>query len=146
MNNQVKKFWYEFWEGNPPVEEVEAWNFGFEADVLADLVMHGIKRATTPGYIFYELENEPLPTVGQYDVILNSHEEPVCIVKTTDIQIMPFNEVPESYARIEGEGDLSYEYWKTGHEAFFKKECLEYGIEYEEKMLVVCWFFELAKK
>ena len=48
--------------------EYEAWSFGAEADLLAKLVVQGEKTATASAYPLYELENEPLPKAGAYDV------------------------------------------------------------------------------
>ena len=57
----------------------EAWAFGDDPDGLAQLVVDGIKTATSSAYMFYELENEEIPKVGEYSVILNSKDEAVCI-------------------------------------------------------------------
>lgn len=66
-------------------------------DYLAGLVVDGIKTATCSGYIFYELENEPLPTTEGYNIILNSDDKPVAITKTVEVTITPMNEVSEEF-------------------------------------------------
>ncbi|AXF57674.1 ASCH domain-containing protein [Salicibibacter kimchii] len=42
------------------------------------------------------------------------------------------NEVTESFAFAEGEGDRSYQYWWEAHEKFFKNELNEIGREFSE--------------
>ena len=144
MNAKAKKYWDEFWEGKEQPQSVDAWQFGFDPDGSAQLVIQGKKTATASGYIFYELENEPLPAVGDYSIILNSVDEPVAMIKMVDIQIIPMNEVPEEFAIAEGEGDLSYQYWWDGHKAFFSQELAEFGQKFSDDMLVVCQRFELV--
>ncbi len=113
-------------------------------DSLAKLVIDGSKTATCSGYDFYELENEPLPKVGDYSIILNSKDEPVAIIKTVEVTIQPMNEVPEEFAIAEGEGDRTYQYWKDVHIRFFTEELRKIGRDYTEDMLLVCERFSLV--
>ncbi len=87
---------------------------------LAQLVIDGIKTATCSGHIFYELENESLPTTNDYSIILNSNDEPVAIIKTIEVTVTPMNEVSEEFAIAEGEGDRTYNYWRDTHVRFYK--------------------------
>ena len=124
--------------------EYEAWAFGDDADLLADLVLKGIKTATSSNYIFYELENEELPQVNEYSVILNSKEEAVCIIQTTKVYIVPFHEVSEEHAYKEGERNRTLEDWRDIHKTFFGNELKEIGKEFKEDMLVVCEEFKVV--
>ncbi|MCG1023256.1 ASCH domain-containing protein [Sutcliffiella horikoshii] len=148
MNQASLEYWNNFWKGQEKPERVTAWQFGGSPDYLAQLVIDGVKKATCSGYVFYEVENEPLPTTEDYSVVLNSKDEPVAIIKTVDVQIMPMNEVSEEFAISEGEGDRTYQYWWDVHVEFFTKELRKIGKEYSEDMLLVCERFELvdAKK
>lgn len=145
MNQAAQIYWNEFWksQGQEKPKSVSAWQFGASPDQLAQLVIDGVKTATCSGLIFYEMESEPLPSVGDYSVILNSKDEPAAIIKTTDVKIMPMNEVPEEFAIAEGEGDRTYQYWKETHENFFTKELAKVGLEFSEDMLLVCERFKL---
>lgn len=144
VNQKAEMYWNRFWEGRKLPKSVNAWQFGGSPDAYAQLVIDGIKTATCSGYIFYEMENEPLPAINDYSIILNSTDEPVAIIKVIDVQILPMNEVSKEHAIAEGEGDRSYQYWWNGHEAFFKKELAKIGMEFSEDMLVVCERFELV--
>lgn len=146
MNEAAKMYWNQFWESQN-VEQpnrVSAWKFGTDPDYLAQLVIDGVKTATCSGLIFYEIENEPLPTIGEYSVILNSTDEPLAIIKNVEVKMVPMNEVPFELAFAEGEGDQSYQYWKESHEKFFKKELSELGLKYKEDMMLVFERFELV--
>lgn len=143
MNEAAKAYWDKYWIGRDKPKSVSAWQFGADPDTLAKLVIDGIKTATCSGYVFYELENEPLPTTEDYSIILNSQEQPVAIIKTTEVKIMPMNEVPEEFAIAEGEGDRTYQYWREAHEEFFKNELNTIEHEFADDMLLVCERFEL---
>ncbi|PAD38745.1 ASCH domain-containing protein [Terribacillus sp. 7520-G] len=146
MNEAAQSYWDQFWQSRnkPKPDKVSAWQFGADPDHLAQLVMDGIKTATCSGLIFYELENEPLPSVDDYSIILSSKDEPLAIIRTSDVKIMPMNEVPEEFAIAEGEGDRTYQYWKDVHVEFFTEELGKLGLEFAEDMKLVCERFELV--
>ena len=146
MNEAAQMYWEEFLKFNntEKSEKVSAWQFGADPDHLAQLVIDGVKTATCSGHVFYEIENEAVPSIGDYSIILNSKDEPVAIIKTIDVKLMPMNEVPEEFAIAEGEGDRTYRYWKEVHESFFIKELSDIGLEYSEDMMLVCERFELV--
>ncbi|HLR42794.1 MAG TPA: ASCH domain-containing protein [Pseudogracilibacillus sp.] len=144
MNNEAKQYWKDFWGNEQAAGSVSACQFGVDPDTLAQLVIDGIKTATCSGHIFYEIENEPLPKIDDYNIILNSADEPVAITKTVDVTITPMNEVSEAFAIAEGEGDRTYQYWWNEHERFFKEELKAIGREFSEDMLLVCERFEVV--
>ncbi|ANB57205.1 hypothetical protein GFC29_523 [Anoxybacillus sp. B7M1] len=142
MNNRVQQFWNDFCiathqEG---IEYKDAFQFGASADWLADLVVRGKKTATTSGFVFYELEKEAIPKVGEYYIVLNGQEEPVAVIQIQSVEVVPMNEVTEEFALAEGEGD--YRSWWNAHEKFFTKSLKEYDMEFSPTMLVVCERFE----
>lgn len=123
----------------------EAWPFGGSGDELADLVLAGDKRATTSLYELYEFENEKIPCVGDYSIILDGSDHAVCIIRDIDVEIMPFCCVDEEYAFTEGEGDKSLDYWRREHEKFFSQELMEEtGREFKPDAKVVCETFEVV--
>ena len=99
----------------------------YNANECARLINNRIKRASCSLKVAYELENEPLPEVGRITVVLNWNQEPVCIVKLTDVSICPFSNVTREFAESEGEGDGSYEWWREAHINFFTKHAEEIG-------------------
>lgn len=108
MDQIALNYWSEYWEGREQPQSVSAYPFRAEPDYIAQLVVDGVKTATCSGYMFYEMDNEPLPTTEDYSIILDSNDEPVAIIKTVEVMITPMNEVTESFAFAEGEGDRSY--------------------------------------
>jgi uncharacterized protein YhfF len=124
-----------------------AWHFcdnAQDAHELAALVKAGYKRATASAYWAYEDNREPLPTIGDYSVIINWEGEAQGIIRSTSVEIVPFNEVTADFARAEGEGDQSLGYWRRVHWASFTRELQVIGKCPEERMPVVCETFEVV--
>lgn len=144
--DQVKanEMWTQFC--TDPAVHAEAWCFGADPDTLAKLVVDGIKTATSSAYVGYEIEHEELPKAGEYSIILDSKEEAVCIIQTTQVTILAFNEVSSEHAYKEGENDRSLENWRKVHKAFFERELASYDRKFDESMLVVCEEFKVVYK
>ena len=111
---------------------------------LGELVVRGVKRATCSAKCLHDIDGEGLPAVGQYGIILNGKSEPLCIIQFTKVSITPMNEVTEAFAALEGEGDLSYEYWYNEHERFFRKELSSYNLDFSFDMDLVCQEFKVV--
>ncbi len=142
-----KELWKEFITKNNIDDcEYEAWSFGAEPDLLAELVASGEKTATSSAYPLYALENEPLPKVGVYDVILDSKGEAVCVIQTKKVYVIPFKEVTAEHAYKEGEGDKSLDFWRKVHEKFFTECMEEVDLKFTSDMEVVCEEFEVVYK
>ena len=116
------------------------------ADQLAGLVIEGKKTATASNYIFYDMEQVPIPYKELHNIILDGSGKAVAIVETTSVNIMPFNEVSEEHAYLEGEGDRSLSYWRKVHEDFFKQELASIQQVFHEQIPVVCERFKLVYK
>ncbi|MGL6030601.1 MAG: ASCH domain-containing protein [Kurthia gibsonii] len=140
--NQIESFWQRYCEleGLEGVRYTEAFQFGEKADWLASLVVNGTKTATCSSYPLYEIEGDLLPKVGDYQIVLDSQNQPVAIIKSYAIDIYPFNEVPVDFALAEGEG--TYDEWRKAHIAFFGRTLPQYGLVFTEDMLTVCDRFE----
>lgn len=147
METKIKQFWDDFAaeHGLVNVSESEAWSFGTDADTLAQLVKQGIKTATTSGFELYAFDNDPLPKVGEYNIILDSQNEPVCVTKTKVVEVLPFKYISAEHAYHEGEGDRSYDYWHQVHVDFFTKEYASYNATFTPESKCVCEVFELVE-
>ena len=101
---------------------------------LGQLVVSGRKTATCSSLDIYKMEEEQLPKAGQYDIILDGQSQPLAIIRTTKVEIMPMNKVSESFAQAEGEE----------HARFFKEELAPYQLQFYPDMLLVCQSFEVV--
>ena len=146
---KAEELWNAFVTAHPEAADAasEAWCYGSDAaDELARLTADRIKTATASAYPLYELEQEELPKVGEYNVILLTDGTALCITKTTKISLIPYRDVSEVHAYREGEGDRSLPYWRKVHEAFFAEELASAGLTFTEDMTVVCEEFEVVFK
>ena len=125
-------------------EKCEAWAFGGNPDKLAELVLRGVKTATSSLRVFYELEHEPLPKQGDYSVMLDSRGDARCVIKTTRVCVVPFDKVSEAHAYKEGEGDRTLAFWRETHRDFFAGCFIEAGLSFCGTMDAVCEEFEIA--
>ncbi|AHF06155.1 ASCH domain-containing protein [Desulfitobacterium metallireducens] len=116
------------------------------ANDLSELVKNGIKRATTGLYYFYEIEGETLPKAGDLSIITDWQSIAQCVIETQKVNLMPFNEVTEEFAKIEGEGDKSLKFWREVHISAFNRQLEEIKVEFSDEMLVVCEEFEMVYK
>lgn len=133
-----EQLWNEYKTINPAIgDKIDAWAFGTLADQLADLVLRGEKTATASAYELYKIENEPLPQVGTFDVVLDSQDQAVCIIEITKVTVVPFKQVSAEHAFKEGEGDKSLNYWRQVHEEFFTEWMAEAGLSFSEETGVV---------
>ena len=141
----AEQMWAEYKKINPEIgDEIDAWAFGVEADLLADLVLRGEKTATASSYDLHGVDEEPLPQVGTFDVILDSQGEAVCIVEITKVTVQPFNQVSEEHAFKEGEGDKSLAYWWEVHRSLFSQWHKEEGLTFREDSQVVLEEFRVV--
>ena len=128
-------------ESVPP----EAWAFGDSpelADELLGLVLEGVKTGTAGALWDYEDEGEPVPQPGSLSIVLDGAGEPRALLRTTAVEVLPFDQVGEEHAHSEGEGDGTLESWRREHEAYWRRG-LSGGRTFAEDMPVVCERFEV---
>ena len=139
--------WNQYKEINPLAgPEPEAWAFGAAPDLLAELVVKGVKTATASAYDEYVHYEEELPKVGDLDMILDGQGQAVAIIETTKVTVIPFRDVSADHAYKEGEGDRSLTYWRQVHEELFTKWLADIGLTFSPESKVVLEEFQLVYK
>jgi len=148
----IRQYWRAYLNSLPrgsvyPPDNYQAWGFGNTpemADELGELVRQGKKTATASLVWIFEEGIEPYPEVGDYHIILDGQDQPICIIQTTELMVNAFDEVGQVHARLEGEGDRSLRYWREAHWAFFSEECSKIGRAPDLQMPVLCEKFRLV--
>jgi uncharacterized protein YhfF len=151
MEAAVLEFWRSYLDSLPPDLDQEpklseAFSFGDSkklADQLGALVRQGIKTATCSALMGYEKDETPLPQKGDLSIVLDGSGNPVLVIETLSVVILPFNEVSEQFAFEEGEGNRSLAYWRIAHENYFRRNHFE-NRAFDETMLVVCERFKVV--
>ncbi len=119
-----------------------AWQMGNSPELaseLANLIKKGIKTASCGSFASYQQE-ESAPRIGSYNIILDGQNVPVCVIRLVSLQLVRFCDINEEFARKEGEGDLSLEYWKKEHQRFFIREG-----HFSEDMELIAEEFEVVE-
>ena len=138
---EVEEFWRRFVTATGIDGPYTAWGFGSSPEMATNLgllVRDGPKRATASRVADYG-PDEPMPAQGDLSVILDGDGEPLCVIRTTGVEVRAFGEVDEEFAWTEGEGDRSLAYWREAHIRFFTS----YGGGVDEATPVVLERFEL---
>lgn len=120
-------------------ENVERWAFGDteqQADELAKLVLNGVKTATCSN-----LDRDGIPLPGDFFVVVDGKNNPVCAIELTDVNMSTYEQVDEAHALAEGEGDHSLAYWRKEHKRFFE----EYHLFSPDMTLILMQFRVIEK-
>jgi uncharacterized protein YhfF len=123
-----------------------AWSFGDSpqlADELLALVLEGTKTATAALVSEYEDADEPLPKKGDLSIVLDGDAAPRALIRTTAVDVVPFDAVGEEHAYLEGEGDRTLDSWREEHERYWRRNLAE-GQEFTGDLPVVCERFEMV--
>jgi uncharacterized protein YhfF len=147
----VEAMWSAFRSAHPDLvgtdDVYSAWHFCDnkpDADELAELVVAGGKRATAGDLWSYEAEGDPLPQVGDFNVITDWDGNARCVIRTVSVDVVAFQDVSDQFASTEGEGDGSLAYWRDAHWAAFGRSLATIGREPSLDMPVVCEVFEVV--
>ncbi|BED95848.1 TPA: ASCH domain-containing protein [Escherichia fergusonii] len=84
--------------------------------------LHTVFKTASCGSFASYLQEESAPNVVCYNIILDGQHVPVCVIRLISMRLVRFCDVTEEFARKEGEGDLSLEYWQKEHQRFFTME------------------------
>jgi uncharacterized protein YhfF len=150
LTPRARAFWARFESsvgGDASARLYESFHFGDSealADELAALVVAGTKCATATLRWSHEADGKPMPRPGDLSIVERWSGEPVCIIETASVAVLPFDQVSPEFAATEGEGDGSLEHWRTGHWAYFERECARLGKKPSADMPVVCEAFKVV--
>ena len=91
----------------------------------------------------YEAAYKPLPKIGSLSIVENGRDEPVCVVKTTQIETKPFRYVDLKFAYDYGEWDRTRKTWRQECWQFYSAQCVDLGREASHTMPLVCERFRV---
>ena len=152
MTTNVERYWNQYLSSIPrgqeqPSRYVESFSFGFtpaDAREIAQLVLNGTKTATGSVLWSYEADKKPLPIVGDIWIVTAGSDVPVCIITTTEVRIIPFDEVTADYAWDGGEEDRGLASWREIYWEYIERECQRIGLEPNTKAPLVMERFRVV--
>ncbi|MGL4338501.1 MAG: ASCH domain-containing protein [Turicibacter sp.] len=145
------EFWQSFLEvthQDKGIQYLECFHFELTeelANELLALVLSGKKQATSSSLLAYEMEGNRIPQVGDYSIVTDYEGNPFCVIETTAVTILPFDEITFDKCIREGE-DQTLDSWQKGHRHFFIEDGKAQGYEFTEKMPVVFEDFQVVFK
>jgi len=107
------------------------------ADELLSLVLGGTKTATSTLVLEFESEGERLPRIGDHWVACDGGGAPRAVLRTVELRIGVADSVDETFARDEGEDDLSRDSWLEQHRRYWTRVCAARGGEWRDDLEVV---------
>jgi len=123
-----------------------AWAFGDNpelADELLALVLSGTKTATASLVVEYAEADEPQPRKGDLSILLDGAGEPRALIRTTQVDVVPFSDVTEEFAYLEGENDRTLASWREGHERYWRRTLAGTENEFDPSLEVLCERFKV---
>jgi uncharacterized protein YhfF len=108
---------------------------------LVAAVLLGEKTATASLREEYTpATSEPLPEPGESFLLVGYDDEPLGVVKTTELRVVRAADVDLQFARDEGEGFETVGQWRSAHERAWSDR------EITDDTLIVCEWFTLIER
>lgn len=151
MDSSLHRLWDRYRALNPDAPKDVPISFHFcdnshDADLCAELVASGKKRATAPSVAELKLAGDPMPRVGDLAIVTNWAGTAVAIIRTMSVEIKRFSEIDDAFARAEGEGDLSLKWWRAAHLSYYRNILAGSQYEVDDNLEIICEHFELVLK
>jgi len=146
--DHITVFWQTFLKEtkrDPSTIYVDSFHFELTeiwANSLLQLVLEGKKKATACSLNAYLLENEPLPQVGNLNIVTDWKNVPYCVIETTKVTCLPYKDMTYDIAKLEGEDD-DLASWQRGHERYYREEGALMGYTFTEDLIVVFEEFQV---
>ena len=115
--------------------------FGDQTDELAQKVLLGIKTATSSLYYHYCLNLKKISKVNDYASVLDSLGNEICIIRIEKIKIIQFQNITETFAIEEGDGNL--ENWLKIHTKYYSGLLEKIGKKLTHETELVCEWFKV---
>jgi uncharacterized protein YhfF len=122
----------------PDWRDLESFAFGNGgelADLLCDLVIAGLKTATC-----WPVSEGQQTEIGKHMVVKDGAGRPRAVIETVELVQTRFGEVDPDFARDEGEGERTLEYWRAAHRSYFERQ----GV-FAPDMMLWCERFRLVQ-
>lgn len=151
MENEIKAFWELFLKEKGLDKSTKYFEcFHFEltkkaANELLNLVLRGVKKATSSSLEEFKLSGSEIPKENDYSILTDWEGTPRCVIQTIKVRVMPFNEMTFDLCKLEGE-DNSLASWKKSHISFFQRQADLLGYAFSEEMNIIFEEFEVVYK
>lgn len=103
-------------------------------ETLTKLILDGLKTGTFTSPWMYHGNRAITPVIGGYSVLTDSKDTPRAVLKTIELNTLPFNRVTEKETAIDGPAVRPLDIWRSVHVKYFTKELTARGKSFDEGM------------
>lgn len=151
-NESAEHLWQEYLSSLDDPDAAERWFYEVfrigstpeGADHGADLILRGVKTATSELLWVYQADAIPQPTKGSLSIVEKGDGEAVCVVRTTEVRAVAFRDVDAKFAYDYGEWNRSLKTWRLECWQHFVAACERMGREPTHDMPLVCERFRVV--
>ena len=93
-------------------------------DRLVAAILSGEKTATSGLAAGWEHDGDPLPRVGERNLVVDSDGRGVAVIEVVEVAVIRLGDADDRLARDEGEGFSGVAEWRAAHERFWLEEQL----------------------
>jgi uncharacterized protein YhfF len=91
----------------------------------------------------YQESGKPLPYVGALSVLEDGARQPVCVIETTWVEVIPFDQIDSKFAFEYSETDGTLEGWRQMFWGYYDRECSKKGWVMSKGAPMVCERFRV---
>ncbi len=152
MVTNADRYWEQFVRSLSPAERrpesyLEFFYYGVEPKdgrPVGELVLSGTK--TAGGDILWRREaaNQPPLEAGSFSIFHDGYGEPMGIIETTEVKVVPFDEVDADFACDCGEWDRTIENWRKAYWSWIEAECAKLGRYPSPQIPMICERYRLV--
>lgn len=106
------------------------------------MVLSGRIRGESYPVLCFEAGQQPLPEIGEYNIICDEKDRAVCVVRTDAIARCTFSEVSQEL--LETEGYCSPAEWCAAKQPKFERLCAAAGIAFRNDLEILFERFEVV--
>ena len=152
MPSKADAYWQQFLDALPrgsssPDRYLEFFSFGYLPEhgrSIGDLILDGKKTATAD--ILWRRESVGLqtPSIGDLSIFHDGFESPMGVIETTEVEIVPFDEVTRDFAQSGGEWGGTLTEWRKSYWSWIEQECAAIGREPVTNIPMICERFNVV--
>ena len=123
-------------------QKIKFGNTKEDIDELAHKVFSRQKTATSSLLDYYRLNLKERSQLGDCIAVLDASDKEIVVVRITKIEIVKFQDISESFAIEEGDGNL--ENWSKIHQAYYSNQLSLIEKKLDGDTELVCEWFEVV--
>lgn len=145
--NSAKEMWQAFTADKEELKDYpyKLWKFSDEGEYRKNIIariLDGDVQGESYSIDFFDANSQPLPQVGQYNVVCDMNRQAYAIVKTVEVSAARYGDVTTELARLEGCSTISQ--WRRFNENKYRSLCDRMDIVFSKELPLIFERFEVV--